>query len=210
MGSNEEQYSGKRHRLLRNLAIGAASSIGLSGSASAVVGHDEKPDDTDVEPLSVDFETARENIEEVMSSRLFDSLEADGYLSEPSVEAIPFKTLADESKSGGIERIRVNGEFEQYNYHIPIDGDRLEIMLPLSDFTPTAYLHQENGPEIIYAPDNYYQGEEFQEATLSADRSECGPPYYRSCTSCVACCGPLGWSRNEETVECPNCIVNGC
>lgn len=89
MESNEEQYSGKRRRLLRNLAIGAASSIGLSGSASAVVGHDENPDDTDVEPLSVDFEAARENIEEVMPSRLFDSLEADRYLSEPSVEAIP-------------------------------------------------------------------------------------------------------------------------
>ncbi|QLG50129.1 hypothetical protein [Natrinema halophilum] len=204
--------SGRRRDILRGIATGAISSIGLSGSVSATESRNPKHSDTTVESVDFSIASAKDTLEEITSSKLFESLVTDGYFTESSIEAIPFEELIDESLPGGIERLRVNGDIEQYNYHIPLDGNRLEIMLPLSDFIPNAYLHKKDGAEIVYAPDNSYQGEELRASTASTEASsnECGPPYMRFCTSCIACCGLRGWSRNEKKVECSNCVIGNC
>ncbi|AQL43453.1 hypothetical protein BV210_12465 [Halorientalis sp. IM1011] len=197
----------ERRGFLQTLALSVGSVVGLSGSASAT--EPESVENTTVEPLDFDHREARESLEAAFSGSMLKGLSDDGLLEEESVSAIPFDQLADRSQPGGIEKLRVNGELEQYNFHIPVGDDRLEIMLPLSDDVPSAYLHRADGPEIVYAPDNYYQGEPLEPAgTPRADSSECDEPLWRSCATCW-CCGVVG-QRNEVKKPCPNCWLTDC
>ncbi|MGN8215882.1 hypothetical protein ACTGNR_16575 (plasmid) [Halococcus salifodinae] len=212
------KFPQKRRGALRSIAIGVASTLGISGTASATDTQKVNPEDTVQESLSVDVESARNALSEASTSRLFEQLAEDGLISEQSIEAIPFDEMVDDSQLGEIEHLLVNGKFEQYNYHISVDGARLEIMLPLSDMVPAAFFHQKDAPEIVYSPSNDYRGGELQaesstasiDSEVSTEANPCDPPLFRGCTGCVACCGLTNWSRGEAKQPCPNCWLTKC
>lgn len=202
------QTSPKRRNILRGVAAGLAATVGLAGTASA---ENVSQSSTSVETVDVNVSSALQKLDGVINSPLFETLVAEGHLSRRSIEDFPAHRLEDDSKPGGITRLRVNGEIEQLNFHKVFDGQRLEINLLLSDYEPRAVLHREDGSSIVYEYENQFQGQPLNE--IVADDSvgtmdHCSG--YRYCTTCVACCGYDNWSRIEEQIECPNCWVGHC
>ena len=203
-----DQSLPKRRNVLRSVATGLTAAVGFGGVASA----EQVPQDsTEVETVNVDIDAALQKLESVINSPLFEALVSEGHLSEQSIDELPTHRLEDDTQLGGITRLRINGELEQLNFHKEVDGERLEINLPLSDYEPKAVLHKEDGSSIVYQSENRFQGELLTEIITDdsvGTMDHCSG--YRYCTTCVACCGYDNWSRIEEQIECPNCWSGHC
>lgn len=199
----------KRRSILRSIGAGLTVAVGFGGVATAEPTNRQAS--TEVERVDVDVDAALQKLDDVINSPLFEALVSEGHISEQSINSFPSHQLDDDSRPGGITRLRVNDELEQLNFHKVMGDEKLEVNLPLSDNEPKAVLHRREDSEIVYHAGNQFQGEDVSE--ISAN-SSVGPTEdcsgFRYCTTCVACCGYDNWSRNEEKVDCPNCVVTDC
>ncbi|WP_135853520.1 hypothetical protein [Halorussus salinus] len=205
------QSSPKRRSVLQSVGVGLSTAVGFGGIASAEDATKNERSTTTVETMDVDVDDALQKLDDVIGSPLFKKLVSKGHLSEQSIDEFPAQRLADDSSRGGVTKLRVNGELEQLNFHKEVNGDRLEINLPLSDYEPKATLYQQDGSTKTFHYGNQFEGEEIKNVSTNSavnPTEECSG--FRWCTTCVACCGYDNWSRDEEKVDCPNCWVSDC
>lgn len=205
------QSSPKRRSVLQSVGVGLTTAVGLGDVASAEDATETEQSSTTIETVDVDVDSALQKLDDVIGSPLFAALVSKDHLTEQSINEFPAEQLADGSNRGGITRLRINGELEQLNFHKDIDGDRLEINLPLSDYEPKAVLHRKNGNSKTFHYGNRFEGEEIDSASTSgavSPTADCSG--FQWCTTCVACCGYDNWSRDEELVDCPNCWATDC
>lgn len=199
--------SPKRRSVLQSVGVGLTTAMGL-GSVGSVNASEEEASSTTVETVDVDVDSALQKLDSVIGSPLFEGLISEGHLAEQSIEEFPAHRLADDSAPGGVTRLRINGELEQLNFHKVVDGEQLEVNLPLSDNEPRAVLHRKDANSIVYHYGNGFQGEEIDDRSSVGTSADCSG--FKYCESCVACCGYDNWSRDLEKVDCPNCWATDC
>lgn len=203
--------SPKRRNVLQSVGVGFTTAIGLSGVGSASASKKEEASSTTVETVDVDVDSALQKLDSVIDSPLFEGLVSEGHLAEQSIEEFPAHRLADDSASGGVTRLRINGELEQLNFHKVVDGEQLEVNLPLSDNEPRAVLHRKDANSIVYHYGTGFQGKVIDDKSVKSSvgtSADCSG--FKYCESCVACCGYDNWSRDLEKVDCPNCWATDC
>jgi hypothetical protein len=199
--NNSQNYN--RRTILKTLA---ASSVGIGTGVAVASGNAAAT----TQELHVDAEIAQKKLEEMDSkveaggkdTLLFKVLTSEGYLSGQPSDEFSTHQLSSNSKRGGVERLQVNGDNEQFLFHKYVNGGRLEINL--NEKAPmTAVFYPKDATETIeYLVKNDYKP---QIQAQGCNTTAC------QCDDCVYCCG--GWAFGDAFYcyqDCPNCWIADC
>ena len=203
-GRNEEKVATaetednvNRRRFLKSVGIatGAVSFGSVNSTSVAAKGSINKAN-RDVEQLPVKPEQARNKLKG-FTGPLLKALISERYVSQQPVQDFPTHPLSDETQSGGVERLQVDGAHEQFLFHKHVEGGRLEVNIAEDSEPMATFYAKDESKTITYDLENNYEGDVSTEGCNT---------YACDCLLDFTC-----YSEKYACYEdCPNCVIGDC
>lgn len=185
-----------RRCFLKSVSVAAGAVSFGSISSTSVEGKETSKANREVQELPVEAEQTQKKLRE-FTGPLLKALVSEGYVSQRPVQEFPTHPLSDETQPGGVERLQVDGEYEQFLFHKHVEGGRLEVNIAENSEPMATFYAKDSSKTITYDLENNYDGDV---STEGCNTYACDCLLDFTCYSEKFAC----WE------DCPNCVIGDC